>query len=78
MATLFRFIKNVIIKFFKFLNFIRLFILNALFFVLLLFIFASFDSEPDAILVNENSFGIGTMLNLFEDITKNNILLILS
>ena len=56
MATLFRFIKNVIIKFFKFLNFIRLFILNAIFFVLLLFIFASFDSEPDAILVNENSF----------------------
>jgi protease-4 len=56
MATLFRFIKNVIIKFFKFLNFIRLFILNALFFVLLLFIFASFDNEQEAILVNENSF----------------------
>lgn len=56
MATLFRFIKNVIIKFFKFLNFIRLFILNALFFILLLFIFASFDNQEEAIIVNENSF----------------------
>lgn len=36
------------------------------------------ENINEIISFNENSFGIGTMLNLFEDITKNNILLILS
>ncbi|WP_137297948.1 signal peptide peptidase SppA [Psychromonas sp. SP041] len=56
MAFLFNFIKQLFIKGFKFINFIRLFILNGLFLIILLIIFISFRTQEDPIKVADNSY----------------------
>jgi protease-4 len=56
MAFLFNFIKQLFVKGFKFINFIRLFILNGLFLIILLVIFISFRTQEDPIKVADNSY----------------------
>ena len=56
MAFLFRFIKQLFIKGFKFINLIRLLILNGLFLIIVLIVFLSFQTQEDKIVVAENSY----------------------
>jgi len=56
MAFLFRFIKQFFIKSFKFINFIRLLILNAVFFIIVLVIFFAFNTQEEEVQVAENSY----------------------
>ncbi|WP_298941029.1 signal peptide peptidase SppA [uncultured Psychromonas sp.] len=56
MAFLFNFIKQLFVKGFKFINFIRLFILNSLFLIIILVIFISFRTQEEPIKVADNSY----------------------
>lgn len=56
MAFLFRFIKQFFIKSFKFINFIRLLILNAVFFIIVLVIFFAFNTQEEEVQIAENSY----------------------
>ena len=56
MAFLFHFIKQLFIKGFKFINLIRLLILNGLFLIIVLIVFLSFQTQEDKIVVAENSY----------------------
>lgn len=56
MAFLFRLIKSILVNSFKFINAIRLILLNVIFIMILLFLFASYDGDEIEIEVAENSY----------------------
>ncbi|MEG3753543.1 signal peptide peptidase SppA [Psychromonas arctica] len=56
MAFLFRLIKSILVNSFKFINAIRLLLLNVIFIVIVLFIAASYDTDEVEIEVADNSY----------------------
>ena len=56
MSRLFSFIKMLIIKFFKLINYIRLFILNAFFLLILIVIIVSVNEQEESVVIADNTY----------------------
>lgn len=56
MSGLFSFIKNLIIKFFKLINYVRLFTLNAFFILIVLIVIISVNTQENTVVIENNSF----------------------
>lgn len=56
MSFLFKLLKTIFIKFFKLINYVRLFILNSLFFVFVLIIILAVNQQEEPVQVTDNSY----------------------